>query len=77
MTEARDALEQTKKDIVDRFLGKGGIHGVGIRQREGYVRLYVDGTPEPSSEAVIDEIRRAHPGVDIRPEYTARARLKD
>jgi hypothetical protein len=46
-----DTLEETKGRISARYLGTGGIHGVGVSRADNAVRLYV------SAEAALDDAR--------------------
>lgn len=54
-----DELRQAKQRVKSRFLGKHGVHAVGIRQADNAVSVYVDqDAPEPAME-VLDELRAA------------------
>jgi hypothetical protein len=57
-----ESLEEVKERLRKGFLGKGGIHGVGISQQQRAIRVYVH--PHEGTEQVrmLDQIRQAaHP----------------
>jgi hypothetical protein len=69
-------LSDTKKKVQDAFLGKYGIHGVGIKQSNNTVRIYIAEESEDlkasmeslasmcspfSLELIVEEEPKAHP----------------
>ena len=51
------SLNEIKEKISQKYLGKSGIHGVGMRRREDAVYLYADA--DSIAEDVL-KIGRAH-----------------
>lgn len=50
-------LRELKRRISKEYLGKRGIHAVGIREGEGALYVYV--SPDaPDQEAILEEIER-------------------
>lgn len=50
------SLEEVKDRVRRSYLGKGGIHAVGLSRVEGVVRVYV--SPGEEDQAVLDEVRK-------------------
>jgi hypothetical protein len=46
-------LEEVKSLISQRYLGKAGIHGVGMRRSKSAVTLYVDPEDRPDRREVL------------------------
>jgi hypothetical protein len=36
------SLNEARNEVRDAFLGRGGIHGVGLNRKEGAIRIYTD-----------------------------------
>lgn len=53
-----ETLEDLKRRLRHQYLGKHGIHGVGIRRSENAVCLYVSPDINPDQEPVFGEIER-------------------
>jgi hypothetical protein len=51
-------LETAKARIARDFIGRSGIHAVGMSRAKGAVKIYVDGEP-PGLEQVVSSIRAA------------------
>ena len=57
-------LEDTKRRLSRKYLGKGGIHGIGLAKRQNAIRVHLapstgrdrEGTAQQS--ALLDELRR-------------------
>lgn len=69
------SLEQVKSQVRRSFLGKGGIHGVGVSRAEGAIRLYVTRGvgEEPDLLEQVREAARPYPVLVItedRPEVS-------
>jgi len=52
-------LETVKEKLSEAFLGRGGIHAVGIRRSQNAIALYVHSAPGEARDRVIEEARRA------------------
>jgi hypothetical protein len=53
------SLEEVKHQVRQSFLGKGGIHAVGVSRAKQAIRVYVSPGPEADQPAVLDEVRKA------------------
>jgi hypothetical protein len=54
-----ESLEETKERLSQLYLGRGGIHGVGLRRSENAVTVYLDaGGGEPPA-GLVGEMERA------------------
>jgi hypothetical protein len=51
-----DPLEEAKGRLL-RYLGKSGVHGVGLRRSENAVCVYFDARP-PGHEELLQEMER-------------------
>lgn len=52
------SLEEVKNRVRRSFLGKGGIHGVGMNRAERAIRIYV--TPHAAEQPdVVEQVRQA------------------
>lgn len=52
------SLEEVKDQLRRSFLGKGGIHGVGVSRAEHAIRVYV--SPDAIGQPVVlDQVREA------------------
>lgn len=49
-------LEDVKSLVSQKYLGKVGIHGVGIRRSKSAVALYVDPEERPDRQEVLSRI---------------------
>lgn len=47
-----EQLNDAKRRIRGQFLGKGGVHGVGVREKENAVAVYVDSGAAPADDLV-------------------------
>ncbi len=52
------SLDEIKQDISQKYLGKSGIHSVGIRRKQNALYIYTDSEPSPKQEAVLEEIKK-------------------
>ena len=59
-----DALDEAKRRISDKYLGVGGIHGVGMSRANNAVRVYVS-TADAIDDARLEEIRRVAEPFDV------------
>lgn len=51
-------LEETKNDLRESFLGKGGIHGIGMSRSDRVIRIYTD--PHATGQTdLLNEVREA------------------
>jgi hypothetical protein len=49
-------LEDVQSLVSQKYLGKEGIHGVGIRRSKGAVTIYVDSAERPEQKELLDLI---------------------
>jgi|GEM_PF-1374217 len=52
------SLDEVKREIATKFLGKASIHSVGISRAENAVRVYVETESEPALKDVLAEIQK-------------------
>lgn len=58
-----DSLEEAKERLTRLYLGRSGIHGVGLRRSENAVTVYLDGSGKelaglvPEMERVVAPFR--------------------
>lgn len=52
------SLDEVKQDISQKYLGKSGIHGIGIRRKANALSIYTDAEPSPKQKAVLEEIKK-------------------
>ena len=60
------SLDEVKRDLRQRYFGKFGIHGIGLRQSEKAVCLYVGRIDEFRSAGVLEEIERKAAPYSVR-----------
>jgi hypothetical protein len=58
-------LEQVKEQIRSRFLGHGGIHGVGLSLKQKAIRLYVDPKQAGDCTSTLDQVRKSAEPFDV------------
>ncbi len=52
------SLDEVKQNISQKYLGKSGIHGIGIRRKTNALYVYTDAEPSPKQKAVLEEIKK-------------------
>lgn len=50
---SNDELEAAKSLVSQKYLGKAGIHGVGLRRSKSAVTLYVNPADQPEQQEVV------------------------
>jgi len=50
-------LEDVKSRFRSRYLGRGGVHGLGIRRSENAVCVYLDAQERPEQPALLAEMK--------------------
>ncbi len=51
------SLNETKETLSRKYLGKGGIHGIGIRRSQNAICIYVNIEDSPGHDQLFDEIK--------------------
>ena len=51
-------LDEARKLISRKYLGRGGIHGVGARRDTETICIYLSATSEPDRESLFEEIKK-------------------
>jgi hypothetical protein len=66
-------LQAVKDRLREAYLGKGGVHGLGVKPSQDAIQVYVGTNPAPDEAVVLDELRRvaAPHGVIVRREAGA------
>lgn len=52
------SLDEVKKHVSRKYLGRAGIHSVGISRAENALRVYVDAEAEDALKDVLSEIEK-------------------
>ena len=52
------SLDEVKKHVSKKYLGKAGIHSIGVSRAENALRLYVDSESEGALINVLTEIEK-------------------
>jgi hypothetical protein len=52
----KSTLEDVQSLVSQKYLGQGGIHGVGIRRSKSAITVYVDPGTRPSQKELLDLI---------------------
>jgi hypothetical protein len=52
------SLDEVKNDVSLKYLGRAGIHSVGISRAENALRVYVDPEAEDALKDVLSEIEK-------------------
>jgi len=52
------SLDEVKENISQKYLGKSGIHSIGIRRKANALYVYTDAKPSPKQKAVLEEIKK-------------------
>jgi|HubBroStandDraft_1064217.scaffolds.fasta_scaffold589973_2 hypothetical protein len=52
-----DKLEKAKSRIDQKFLGRGGIHGVGLQRSKKAVKLYVSKSRDENFGSLLKQVR--------------------
>lgn len=62
-------LQDVKRDL-RRFLGSGGVHGLGVNVAGQAIQIYISANAAVSPDSVIDEMREAaRPfGIEVIPQ---------
>lgn len=52
-----DLLDKAKDRIDKNFVGRGGIHGAGLRRSQNAVTIYVDPSHEAEAQQLMEQLR--------------------
>lgn len=52
------SLDDIKQLVASKYLGKGGIHSVGISRSENTVRVYLEPEPNDQQTKILQEIEK-------------------
>ena len=52
-----EALDDAKARLRQEFLGRAGIHGLGVSRTEQAIRVYVSSEGGPDCAAALEELR--------------------
>jgi hypothetical protein len=53
-----ESLDEVKRRIARKYLGKAGIHGVGIRRAQNALNVYAKADASPDQQQLLKEIER-------------------
>jgi len=71
------SLEEVKQYLSGKYLGKAGIHSVGISRRDNAVRVYVETESDNELEGVLKEIEKEAAPYKIVPIKSQRSSITD
>ena len=58
----QETLDELKKRLRSKYIGKAGIHGLGIDRSQNALRIYHAPESTPEQNLILDEIKKeAHP----------------
>lgn len=52
------SLDEAKERVSRKYLGKAGVHGVGIRRSRNALAVYMKPSSEPDRERILGEIEK-------------------
>lgn len=52
------SLEEVRKHISRKYIGKAGIHGVGVRRKLNAICIYLVGSTDSEQQTFLNEIER-------------------
>jgi hypothetical protein len=52
------SLDEVKQEISQKYLGKSGIHGVGLRRKENALYIYTENKSNAAQTALLEKIRK-------------------
>lgn len=73
---SNDELEAAKTLVSKKYLGKAGIHGVGLRRSKSAVTLYVDPADSLEREGVLRSIEKEIEPINLLVVEGERASIK-
>jgi hypothetical protein len=53
-----DPLNEVRNEIARKYLGKAGIHGIGISRARGAIRIYMRPDASAEQQTVLAEVAR-------------------
>jgi len=53
-----ESLDEVKQRITRKYLGKAGIHGIGIRRSQNALNVYADADSSLDQQQLLKEIER-------------------
>jgi hypothetical protein len=54
-----ESLEAVKDRLRQSFLGKAGIHGIGLNRAEQAIRVYISSDAESDQADMLEQVRQA------------------
>lgn len=69
------SLEEVKNRVRQSYLGKGGVHAVGMSQEKQAIRVYVSPEPEVGESDLLDLVRESAKPFSVIVVREARAKL--
>lgn len=51
-----DSLSEVKRRLSAKYLGQGRIHGVGIREKQSAIRVYLEEDDSPEQQEVLKSL---------------------
>jgi hypothetical protein len=61
-----EPLEAVKVRLREQYLGKAGIHGIGVSHADGAIRVYLHETGHPDRDTVLQRIREDAAPYNVR-----------
>lgn len=54
-----ESLEDVKNRLRESFVGKGGIHGVGLSRSKQAIRVYIHPDDNANRAALLDQVQKS------------------
>lgn len=51
-----ESLRETKRRLSEKYVGRGKIHGFGIREAENVIRVYVEDEDSPEQQELLKKV---------------------
>ena len=74
-TAGSPTLSELKTTVREKFLGRAGLHGVGVSESDGCLKLYVSHDGGDQQQDLIAEIERLVAPTPVKIEYAAEPKL--
>lgn len=52
-----ESLEEIQKRLTHKYLGKAGVHGIGIRRSQNVLCIYMQNTSSSEQKILLEEIK--------------------
>lgn len=70
------SLEEAKEHLSSKYLGRAGIHGIGISKSQNAIRVYLQPIVEEEQENVLKEMEKEVAPFKLLPVQSERPTIK-